>query len=331
MLDGVEQRLVLADISITGVACAVRVSGCTIGGMWAPIFTASFILSSILLSGCSSTPAWERTLEPTPTVLDLTLSDFIPVGPVEMKITQSTTGASTTVSGYLDLGSKDDGSECQFELTSIQVSDRGEERFELRREAKSSFSRQIGKEGEVNSWYDHNDPAWVGTGVTFLPEFVTDGRPIVVGGGDALCTWLLLDRVARLELETGAVKIDRERAQTLLNISTELWVTGFLSSVGADQRDIDKYGPLLSKIAAPSFGELFSKVSLNVQREGDKVIYTQRVNGSNVKLDAEFTKTERRVIEKIEAKTYFEKLPDDPESKNWRADIEELLKASSGG
>ena len=287
-----------------------------------------FLTCTVIFTACSTIPKWERTIALSPELLDAKMKEFVPSGPMLIEIKYDIVKSKSTLSGYIDFGTSVDGEDCEFDLVSTTVSEKADERYELRRASENSFARRTNSKDstrqDINKWYDKADPSWPGSGIIFAPEFITDGRPIASGGGDAMCTWKFLDRVATFEPSTNTVKIDTAKAQTLLNVGMELYTEKFLRAVGASEQDINKYGPSYMRLASPTFKDLLSKTVLKAERDGDTIVYTQTFDGSAATLVARFTPTESRDIMKVDEVTYFEKLSRDPEAKNWRKYLEKI-------
>lgn len=278
-----------------------------------------------VLSGCGSakepvSPAASETTVPS-AVLDPALTKLLPIGAHEMDLRMTApNGSELQVSGYLDLGEAADGAQCRTDLKvrqDIKGDNASLTEITIRRDGDVTWHRLDKTTTELPDdvsleWVDSVDFNAVRPALIFAPLFVTDGMPIVAGGGSGICTLRLLDQTAALDPGTGKVVYDLKRVQRYMSAAFTLFTEQFLRAGGAEDAEIDEFVPQLVERGTPDFAQMLGALQLNLERDDDKIVLTQTFNVEGFSLTATFTPVSSQVIDKVDGTSFYDRLEQDP-------------------
>jgi hypothetical protein len=246
------------------------------------------------------------------------MTELLPKGPQNMELTFKWEGEENapliTINGYIDLGEGKYGEDCAYHVTGI-TREYGKtwngSVEEIRAAGSMAYGRNLKENGEPQ---DGEYGQWIGstygvppqTTTLFLPMAGFSG-PVVKGGGQGYCSIALLDDVATLG-ENGELVFDKDAVAAMHKLGSSAYVEELLDAQDASYWQRATEGSVLLDIGSVSVISFFDLMTLNIAKNGEETVITQRDDEGKPMIVAKFTPTDPQEVVAPDVPTEFDNI-----------------------
>jgi hypothetical protein len=270
------------------------------------------------LAACSGSGITAPLPTPAPLSSDAAVAALLPSGPQQVHIVSEMGEVTVETTGYIDLGTSGDGSDCSYDLTVVAdrslLEGEGPESVTLEtRKAPGgdAFYRsnplRKGASAEWGEWVDGNGYFW--PPVLFFGLFAP-AVPAQVFEELGLCAMAFLDKLTVVaDPSTGLLAWDTDAIGQLRTHAAIRWTDRLLDATEAAGRVRATAQEVLAEtLAAAPMTSLMVRHELSVAVEGDTVTFAQSTDSGPAWITARFTPTGAAAVAAPDAVGYFAQL-----------------------